>query len=326
MKVFPSATIGLPPQDLKYRGQPTRVEIGPRTQIREHVTIHRGSVGGEGVTRIGADCLLMVGAHVAHDCTLGDRVILANNVLLAGHVTIGDTVFVGGGAAVHQFVRIGRHAVIGGVTRVEADVIPYGSAMGNRARLVGLNLIGLQRRGFSRAEIHTLRAAFRSLLSLPGLFEERVAATEAAFGSDPRVAEILAFIRADSRRGLCRAWPQPRRRGGAGGGLMAAEPLGIIAGGGPVPRRVADAARAAGRPVFVVVLEGHGDPAAWAGYPHVVLRFGLAARMLSWLKERGVRQLVLCGTVTRPPSSPFARMPMSARLGGAHRPPCLRRG
>lgn len=209
VKVFPFATIGLPPQDLKYRGQPTRVEIGPRTQIREHVTIHRGSVGGEGVTRIGADCLLMVGAHVAHDCTLGDRVILANNVLLAGHVTIGDTVFVGGGAAVHQFVRIGRHAVIGGVTGVEADVIPYGSAMGNRARLVGLNLIGLKRRGFSRAEIHTLRAAFRSLFRSPGLFEERVAATEAAFGSDPRVAEILAFIRADSRRGLCRAGRPP---------------------------------------------------------------------------------------------------------------------
>lgn len=209
VKVFPFATIGLPPQDLKYRGQPTRVEIGPRTQIREHVTIHRGSVGGEGVTRIGADCLLMVGAHVAHDCTVGDRVILANNVLLAGHVTIGDTVFVGGGAAVHQFVRIGRHAVIGGVTGVEADVIPYGSAMGNRARLVGLNLIGLKRRGFSRAEIHTLRAAFRSLFRSPGLFEERVAATEAAFGSDPRVAEILAFIRADSRRGLCRAGRPP---------------------------------------------------------------------------------------------------------------------
>jgi UDP-N-acetylglucosamine acyltransferase len=209
VKVSPFATIGLPPQDLKYRGQPTRVEIGPRTQIREHVTIHRGSVGGEGVTRIGADCLLMVGAHVAHDCTLGDRVILANNVLLAGHVTIGDTVFVGGGAAVHQFVRIGRHAVIGGVTGVEADVIPYGSAMGNRARLVGLNLIGLKRRGFSRAEIHTLRAAFRSLFRSPGLFEERVAATEAAFGSDPRVAEILAFIRADSRRGLCRAGRNP---------------------------------------------------------------------------------------------------------------------
>lgn len=209
VKVAPFATIGLPPQDLKYKGEPTRVEIGPRTQIREHVTIHRGSVGGEGVTRIGADCLLMVGSHVAHDCTLGDRVILANNVLLAGHVTIGDTVFVGGGAAIHQFVRIGRHSVIGGVTGVEGDVIPYGSAMGNRARLVGLNLIGLKRRGFTRAQIHTLRAAFRSLFRAPGVFEERVAATEAAFGADPLVAEVIAFIRSDSKRGLCRAGRNP---------------------------------------------------------------------------------------------------------------------
>ena len=209
VKVAPFATIGLPPQDLKYKGQPTRVEIGPRTQIREHVTIHRGSVGGEGVTRVGADCLLMVGAHVAHDCTLGDRVILANNVLLAGHVTIGDTVFVGGGAAIHQFVRIGRHSVIGGVTGVEGDVIPYGSAMGNRARLVGLNLIGLKRRGFTRPQIHALRAAFRSLFRSPGVFEERVAATEAAFGADPLVAEVIAFLRADSKRGLCRAGRNP---------------------------------------------------------------------------------------------------------------------
>ena len=209
VKVAPFATIGLPPQDLKYKGEPTRVEIGPRTQIREHVTIHRGSVGGAGVTRVGADCLLMVGSHVAHDCTLGDRVILANNVLLAGHVTIGDTVFVGGGAAIHQFVRIGRQSVIGGVTGVEGDVIPYGSAMGNRARLVGLNLIGLKRRGFDRAQIHALRAAFRSLFRSPGVFEERVAATEAAFGADPLVAEVIAFIRADSKRGLCRAGRNP---------------------------------------------------------------------------------------------------------------------
>jgi UDP-N-acetylglucosamine acyltransferase len=209
VKVAPFATIGLPPQDLKYKGQPTRVEIGARTQIREHVTIHRGSVGGAGITRVGADCLLMVGSHVAHDCTLGDRVILANNVLLAGHVTIGDTVFVGGGAAIHQFVRIGRHSVIGGVTGVEGDVIPYGSAMGNRARLVGLNLIGLKRRGFGRPQIHALRAAFRSLFRAPGVFEDRIAATEAAFADDPLVAEVIAFLRADSKRGLCRAGRNP---------------------------------------------------------------------------------------------------------------------
>lgn len=209
VKVAPFATIGLPPQDLKYKGQPTRVEIGPRTQIREHVTIHRGSVGGAGITRVGADCLLMVGSHVAHDCTLADRVILANSAMLAGHVVVGDTVFIGGGAAVHQFVRIGRQSVIGGVTGVERDVIPYGSVMGNRARLIGLNLIGLKRRGFGRPQIHALRAAFRALFRGTGLFDDRVAATEAAFPNDPLVAEVIAFIRADSKRGLCRAGRDP---------------------------------------------------------------------------------------------------------------------
>jgi UDP-N-acetylglucosamine acyltransferase len=210
VKVAPFATIGMAPQDLKYKGQPTRVEIGPRTQVREHVTIHRGSVGGDGVTRVGADCLLMVGAHIAHDCTVGDRVILANGAMIAGHVVVGDTVFMGGGAAVHQFVRIGRQAVIGGVTGVERDVIPFGSVMGNRARLIGLNLVGLKRRGFTRPQIHALRAAFRALFRGTGaVFDERVAATEVAFPDDPLVAELIAFIRADSKRGLCRAGRDP---------------------------------------------------------------------------------------------------------------------
>jgi len=205
VKVFPFATIGMAPQDLKYKGEPTRCEIGPRTLIREHATIHRGSVGGAGVTKVGADCMIMAVAHVAHDCTLHDRVIIANNVMLGGHVEIGDTVFVGGGTAVHQFVRIGRQAVIGGMSGVEADVIPYGSAMGNRARLLGLNLIGLKRRGFSRAQIHTLRAAFRLLFKEPGVFSERVEQAAARWPEDAQVAEILAFIRSPSRRGLCKA-------------------------------------------------------------------------------------------------------------------------
>jgi acyl-ACP--UDP-N-acetylglucosamine O-acyltransferase len=122
VKVFPFATIGMAPQDLKYKNEPTRCEIGARTQIREHATIHRGSVGGDGVTSVGADCLIMAVAHVAHDCRLSDRVILANNVMLGGHVEIADTVFVGGGTAIHQFVRIGRQAVLGGMSGIEADV------------------------------------------------------------------------------------------------------------------------------------------------------------------------------------------------------------
>jgi len=205
VKVFPFATVGMAPQDLKYKGEPTRCEIGARTLVREHATIHRGSVGGHGITSVGADCMIMAVAHVAHDCTLHDRVILANNVMLGGHVEIGDTVFVGGGTAIHQFVRIGRQAVIGGMSGVEADVIPYGSAMGNRARMIGLNLIGLKRRGFTRPQIHALRAAFRLLFKEPGVFSERLAAAEARWLDEAPVAEIFAFIKAPSKRGLCKA-------------------------------------------------------------------------------------------------------------------------
>ncbi len=204
ISVQPYASIGLPPQDLKYKGQPTRVEIGPRTTIREHATIHRGSVGGDGVTRIGADCLIMVGAHVAHDCILGDRVILVNNVALAGHVEVGDTVMVGGGSMVHQFVRIGSQSVVGGLSGVEADVIPYGAVLGNRARMNGLNQMGLRRRGFTHAQRHALRAAFRMMFLGAGTIEERRAAAEAQFPDNPAVAEILAFIRAPSKRGICK--------------------------------------------------------------------------------------------------------------------------
>jgi len=205
VRVFPFATIGMAPQDLKYKDEPTRCEIGARTLVREHATIHRGSVGGAGITRVGADCMIMAVAHVAHDCTLHDRVIVANNVMLGGHVEIGDTVFVGGGTAIHQFVRIGRQAVIGGMSGVEADVIPYGSVMGNRARMIGLNLIGLKRRGFSRPQIHALRGAFRLLFKEPGVFSDRCEEAGRRWADDAQVAEILAFIKAPSRRGLCKA-------------------------------------------------------------------------------------------------------------------------
>ena len=144
VKIYPFVSVGLDPQDLKYKGEPTRCEIGPRTVVREHVTIHRGTATGTGLTRIGADCLIMANAHVAHDCDLGDRVIIVNNVVMGGHVHIADDVRVMGSAAIHQFVRIGRAAMIGGVTGVEADVIPYGSVMGNRARLVGLHWVWLR--------------------------------------------------------------------------------------------------------------------------------------------------------------------------------------
>lgn len=203
--LFPFCTVGLPPQDLKYNGEPTRCEIGARTQVREHCTIHRGTVTGAGVTRVGADCLLMAVAHVAHDCSLGNNVIVANNAVMGGHVSIGDHAVIGGAAAIHQFVRIGRAAMIGGVSGVEADVIPFGSVIGNRARLAGLNVIGLKRRGFDKTQIMRLRSAFRTLFRHEDVFTARLAETRARFGADPLVAEILAFIDAPSHRGLIRA-------------------------------------------------------------------------------------------------------------------------
>ncbi len=203
--LFPFATIGLAPQDLKYKGEPTTCEIGAGTQIREHCSVHRGTATGAGATRVGAHCMLMAVVHVAHDCQLGDHVIVANNVVMGGHVHIGDHAVIGGSAALHQYVRIGRAAMVGGVSGVEGDIIPFGSVIGNRARLAGLNVVGLRRRGFDKADIQRLRAAFRMLFGPAGVFAARVAETRAAYGADPLVAEILAFIDAPSGRGLIRS-------------------------------------------------------------------------------------------------------------------------
>jgi UDP-N-acetylglucosamine acyltransferase len=203
--VYPFCTVGMAPQDLKYRGEPTRCEVGERTQVREHVTIHRGTVTGTGVTRVGSDSLLMAVVHVAHDCQIGNAVVIANNVVMGGHVTIGDNAVIGGSAAIHQFVRIGRSAMVGGVSGVEGDVIPFGMVMGNRARLTGLNVIGLKRRGFDAGQIRTMRAAFQLLFWAPGVFADRLAAARAKFGGDPLVEELLAFVENPGRRGLIRA-------------------------------------------------------------------------------------------------------------------------
>jgi UDP-N-acetylglucosamine acyltransferase len=204
-QLFPFCTVGLAPQDLKYKDEPTRCEIGARTLVREHCTIHRGTATGVGVTHVGDDCMLMAVVHVAHDCTIGNNVIIANNVVMGGHVSIGDHAVVGGSAAIHQFVRIGRAAMIGGVSGVEGDVIPFGSVLGNRARLAALNVIGLRRRGFDKASIQRLHIAFKALYSKEGVFAQRLEATRAKLGDDPLVAEVLAFIDAPSHRGLIRA-------------------------------------------------------------------------------------------------------------------------
>jgi UDP-N-acetylglucosamine acyltransferase len=205
--LYPFCTVGLPPQDLKYKGEATQTIIGPRSQLREHCTVHRGTVTGSGVTRVGADCLLMAVVHVAHDCVLGDGVIVANNVVMGGHVTIGDGAVIGGATALHQFVRIGRAAMVGGASGVEADVIPFGTVLGNRARLTGLNVVGLKRRGVDRAGLHRLRAAFRLLFAAEEaagqVFAARLAEAR-PMADDPLVAEMLAFIDVPSRRGLVR--------------------------------------------------------------------------------------------------------------------------
>jgi UDP-N-acetylglucosamine acyltransferase len=202
---YPFCTVGLASQDLKYAGEPTETEVGPRTVVREHVTIHRGTVTGSNITRVGAGCLLMAVVHVAHDCVIGDGVVIANNVVMGGHVEIGDGAVIGGAAAIHQFVRIGRGAMVGGVSGVEADVIPFGSVMGNRAWLAGLNVIGLRRRGYDRGQIQGLRAAFRLIFRGEGVFADRVEEARKNWGDNALVAEMLSFMATPGRRGLIRA-------------------------------------------------------------------------------------------------------------------------
>jgi UDP-N-acetylglucosamine acyltransferase len=202
-EIFPFASIGLRPQDLKYKGEPSTLEIGADNIIREHVTMNPGTDGGGMVTRVGDGCLFMVGAHIAHDCQVGNQVIMANNATIAGHVVIQDFAVLGGLSAVHQFVRIGRFAMVGGMTGVERDVIPFGSVLGDRARLSGINIVGMKRRGLSRDEIHDVRKAYRLLFASEGTFQERLEEVAAEFTASAPVMEIVDFIRADSSRKIC---------------------------------------------------------------------------------------------------------------------------
>lgn len=202
--VYPFASLGTTPQDLKYAGEKTRLVIGKNNRIREHVTMNTGTIQAEGITTVGDNNLFMVGAHVAHDCVVGSNCILANNATLAGHVVVEDFVIIGGLSAVHQWVRIGKHAMIGGMSGIEADVIPYGNAFGERASLQGLNLVGLKRRGFEREEIHALRNAFKKLFDGEGNQAERIASTEVEFGSNSAVSDIIDFLMADTSRAICK--------------------------------------------------------------------------------------------------------------------------
>ena len=202
-QIYPFASVGHIPQDLKFGGEESRLVIGDNTVIREHATLNPGTEGGGMETRVGSNCFLMVATHIAHDCVLGDHVVLANNATLGGHCVVQEHAILGGLSAIHQFVRIGAYAFVGGMSGVENDVIPFGMVIGNRATLSGLNIIGLRRQGFDREQIHNLRKAYRLLFSAEGTLKERLEDVDKMFGEDARVARILEFIRAESDRSLC---------------------------------------------------------------------------------------------------------------------------
>lgn len=202
-KIFPFASVGHAPQDLKFKGEPSRLVIGKNNVIREGVTMNPGTEGGGMLTKVGDNCLFMTGAHVAHDCQLGSNIVMANNATLAGHIEVGDFAFVGGLAAIHQFCRIGPHAMIGGMSGVEQDVIPYGMVIGNRAHLTGLNLVGLKRRGFERDDIGKLREAYDAVFARGETMSKRLDNVSAQFAGIAIVQELVDFIRNASKRGVC---------------------------------------------------------------------------------------------------------------------------
>lgn len=193
-RIFPFASVGHQPQDLKYAGEPSTLEIGSDVTIREHVTISPGTAGGGMITRIGDRCLIMIGVHIGHDCIIGSNVILSNNVTFAGHCHVDDYVIMSGYSGATQFVHIGAHAFVGGLSKVEKDLIPYGTAVGNPAELSGLNLVGLKRRGFDREAIHNLRTAYRMIFASEGTLRERVDDAAAIFPNDPLVQDVVRFI------------------------------------------------------------------------------------------------------------------------------------
>jgi UDP-N-acetylglucosamine acyltransferase len=197
--IYPFASLGTPPQSVKYKGGPTQLVVGADCDIREHVTMNIGTEDDRGITAVGDRCFFMVGSHVGHDCTVGSRVTVANNVLLGGHVSVGDNVVFGGGVAVRQFVRIGEGAMIVGLSGVRADVIPFGMVQGPLAHLVGLNVVGMRRSGFSKADLHRVRQAYRALFLGAGEFGARLKQVEAEFGGNAHVRRMLDFIHAGKR-------------------------------------------------------------------------------------------------------------------------------
>jgi UDP-N-acetylglucosamine acyltransferase len=198
-QIYPFASLGTPPQSVHYKGEPTRLTIGAKCQIREHVTANTGTVSGGGVTAIGDNCMLMVGSHVAHDCHVGNNVIFANNAAIGGHVEVQDFVFLGGHCVVHQHTRLGESAMVAGYSAVREDVIPYGYVLYPAARLAGINLVGMRRRGVRRDGLAAVRAAYDTLFEGEGEFAARIDKVEAEHGSVPQVAQIITFLRSAKR-------------------------------------------------------------------------------------------------------------------------------
>ena len=200
--IYPFASIGNDPQDLKYKGEKTSLEVGHNNKFREYVTVNPGTVGGGGLTRIGNNCLFMISSHVAHDCNVGNNVIIANNVPLGGHVTLEDNVVIGGNSAVQQFTRIGKMAMIGGMTGVLHDVIPYGLSTGNRNSLQGLNLIGLRRAKFENKDILGLSEAYKEIFATKNI-TENISKLNGSFQENPLVKNVIDFITKDKKRSIC---------------------------------------------------------------------------------------------------------------------------
>jgi UDP-N-acetylglucosamine acyltransferase len=201
--ISPFVALGGAPQDLSYRGEPTRLEVGPGCTIREGVTMNVGTVKGGGLTRVGERGFFMNNSHVGHDCFVGNDVIFATSATLGGHCEIGDFVYIGGLSAVHQFTRVGPQVMVGGVCGVRGDVIPFGLVNGQYAALEGLNVVGMKRRKFTRERIVTVRAFYQKLFHGPGVFAERLARVQSLASEDPAIAEILTFIGDGKRRPLC---------------------------------------------------------------------------------------------------------------------------
>ena len=201
-KIYPFASVGNDPQDLKYNGEKTKLIIGDNNTIREYVTINPGTIGGGGKTKIGNNCLFMISSHVAHDCIVGDNVIIANNVPLGGHVIIEDNVVIGGNSAVQQFTRIGKMAMIGGMTGVLHDVIPYGLSTGNRNSLQGLNLIGLRRAKFENKDILELSDAYKKIFATKNI-NENISKLNGSFQENSLVKNVIDFITKDKKRSIC---------------------------------------------------------------------------------------------------------------------------